>query len=96
MLAWKIEKTGFETIYKRLASYLYTYAEAFDQDGKSPRKSAGQATFTTCDMMCQHYCDEMACDYADTNNLERAVIRMKMQSPWADYQKAKENATQVP
>lgn len=88
------KKRGFETIYRHDQTFVYTYAEAFDEKGRSLGKSLVQDTFTPNKLMAEHYCDELACQFMDTNNPDRQKMREEMQKVYEDWVKAKENNTE--
>lgn len=89
-----LQKQGFETIYKHYRTFKYTYVEAFNAQSVSLGKSLVQETFTPNKLMTEHYCDELACQFMDTNNPMREKMRDEMKKVYDDWVRAKENNTE--
>lgn len=94
VLVGGLKKSGFETIYRHERTFKYIYVEGFDLRGHSLGKSLVQDTFTPNALMAEHYCDELSCQFMDTNNPQREKMRDEMKKVYDGWVKAKENNTE--
>lgn len=86
VLANGFEKEGFETIYKHERTWRYVYAEATGRPGRTHGRTYGktlvQKTFVPNVLMRERYCDELACNFMETNNPNREAQIVQMKGEW--------------
>ena len=95
ILSAGFKKNGFETIYMHQRTFKYMYVEAFDAHSVSLGKSLVHETFTPNELMAKTHCDELACEFMDTNNPEREAMVDGMKQVYDNWMEAKENNSEI-
>lgn len=77
-----VKKDGFETTYRHPKTYKYVYVEAYNSKSVRLGRSLVQSTFIPNTFMREQFCDELACNFMDTNHPEREEMRHGMKEAY--------------